>query len=86
VVTWERMRASRTPYGLAIAVSSDGMQFDAPQGVPASVDPRGGFNGSSQGLLLNKLALRADGEIALVNSALRIGSHSRVWLLRGSLR
>ena len=53
--------------------------------IPGSADPGGGFNGSSQGLLMNKLAVRADGEIAVVNSAVRMGSHSRVWLLRGAL-
>ena len=35
---------------------------------------------------MNKLAVRADGEIAVVNSAVKIGSHSRVWLMRGTLR
>jgi len=85
VVMWELLRGS-TPYGLAIAVSPDGVQFSAPQPIAASVDREGGFNGSTQGLLMNKLAVRADGEIAVVNSAIKIGSHSRVWLLRGAVR
>lgn len=88
VVTWELMRASTplSPDGLAIAVSDDGIRFSAPQSIPGSVDPAGGFNGSTQGLLMNKLAVRADGEIAVVNSAVKIGSHSGVRLLRGTLR
>lgn len=88
VVIWELLRAPLpgSPYGLAIAVSADGVRFSAPELIPGSVDPAGGFNGSSQGLLMNKLAVRADGEIAVVNSALKMGSHSRVWLLRGALR
>ncbi|NML43290.1 exo-alpha-sialidase [Ramlibacter sp. G-1-2-2] len=88
VVAWELLRGAAPPhrsYGLAIAVSDDGRTFGAPSEIPASADPQGGFNGSSQGLLMNKLAVRADGEIAVVNSALKIGSHSRVWLLRGVL-
>ena len=86
VVIWELLRAAgQAPFGLAIAVSSDGVQFSAPQAIPGSVDPGGGFNGSTQGLLMKKLALRGDGEIAIVNSALKVGSHSRIWLLRGSL-
>jgi hypothetical protein len=87
VVTWELMReaAPARPFGLAVAVSDDGENFAAPQLIPDSVDPEGGFNGSTQGLLMNKLAVRADGEIAVVNSAVKIGSHSRVWLLRGAL-
>jgi len=88
VVTWELLRGATTasPYGLAVAVSEDGMQFSTPQMIPGSADPAGGFNGSTQGLLMRKLAVRADGEIAVVNSAVKIGSHSRVWLLRGALR
>lgn len=88
VVIWELLRgpAPAPSYGLAVAVSADGVQFGAPQPIPGSADPAGGFNGSTQGLLMDKLAIRADGEIAVVNSAVKIGSHSRVWLLRGALR
>lgn len=88
VVIWELLHGSvpAPPYGLAVAASADGVQFGAPQLIPGSADPGGGFNGSTQGLLMNKLAVRADGEIAVVNSAMKIGSHSRVWLLRGALR
>ena len=75
-----------SPYGLGMAVSENGMQFDAPRLIPGSADSAGGFNGSTRGLLMSKLAVRADGEIAVVNSAVKIGSHSRVWLLRGALR
>jgi hypothetical protein len=84
VVMWEVMRGS--PFGLGMAVSEDGSQFSAPQLIPGRADPAGGFNGSTQGLLMRKLAVRADGEIAVINSAVKIGSHSRVWLLRGALR
>jgi len=88
VVAWELMRGSTTlsPYGLGLAVSNDGMKFGDPQLIPGSADPAGGFNGSTQGLLMSKLAVRPDGEIAIVNSAMKIGSHSRVWLLRGTPR
>jgi hypothetical protein len=88
VVTWELLRGSTaaSPYGLAMAVSENGIRFSAPQLIPGNADAGGGFNGSTQGLLMRKLAVRADGEIAVVNSAVKIGSHSRVWLLRGALR
>jgi hypothetical protein len=86
VVTWELVRATPpSPHGLGIAVSADGRRFGAPAPVPGSADPGGGFNGSTQGLLMRKLALRADGELALVNSAFAPGRHSRVWLMRGRL-
>ncbi|AMO25598.1 hypothetical protein UC35_19870 [Ramlibacter tataouinensis] len=86
VAIWELMRGSPArPYGLAIAIAEDGAHFGAPQLIPGSVDPGGGPNGSTQGLLMSKLAVRADGEIAVVNSAVKVGSHSRVWLLRASL-
>jgi hypothetical protein len=88
VVIWELLRDERnaSPYGLGIAVAADGVQFSAPQMIPASADPAGGVNGSTQGLLMNKLAVRGDGEIAVVNSAFKPGSHSRIWLLRGRIR
>ncbi len=88
VVTWERVHGvgAMTSYGLGFAVSDDGQVFGAPQKVPDSTDPGGGANGSTQGRLMRKLAVRPDGEIAIVNSALKPGSHSRVWLMRGTLR
>ena len=88
VVTWELLRppGQPSPHGLAVAVSDDGVRFDAAQFIPGSADAGGGFNGSTQGWLMNKLAVRADGQIAVVNSAVKVGSHSRVWLLRGRLR
>ncbi|KQT14325.1 sialidase family protein [Ramlibacter sp. Leaf400] len=74
------------PRGLAFAVSTDGgATFAAPQLVPNSRDPGGGFNGSSQGLLVPKLAVNARGDVVVVNSALSEGSHSRVWLVGGRL-
>jgi hypothetical protein len=73
--------------GLALAVSQDGgANFSPPQRVPASMDAQDGFNGSSQGLLMNKLAVNPSGEIAIVNSSLKQGAASRVWLMRGRLR
>ena len=87
VVAWEQLEGPNlSPRGLGIAVSEDGLQFGKPESIPASADPGGGINGSTQGLLMEKLAVRRDGEIAVVNSALKTGSHSRIWLLRGQLR
>jgi hypothetical protein len=74
------------PQGLGMAVSTDGgRDFSRLVPVPHSVDPRGGRNGSTQGLLMDKLAVGADGRVVVVNSALKEGSHSRVWLMRGTL-
>lgn len=86
VVTWESYpeRGAR-PAGIGLAVSRDGGDsFGAPSMVPGSRDPRGG-NGSFQGLLGKKLALSANGELAIVNSSLAPGVGSRVWLMRGAL-
>jgi hypothetical protein len=44
-----------------------------------------GWNGSSQGLLTQKLAVSRDGALAVVNSSLEEGRRSRVWLMRGRL-
>ncbi|HSV34088.1 MAG TPA: sialidase family protein [Ramlibacter sp.] len=86
-VLFELFRTPREPsLGLALAISGDrGRSFSPAVMVPGSVDPGGGFNGSSQGLLMRKLAVNASSHVAIVNSSLKQGSHSRVWLLRGSL-
>lgn len=87
-VLWELYADERQPpRGLALAVSGDsGRSFSNPSLVPDSADAAGGFNGSSQGLLMRKIAVGAGGQVAIVNSSLKQGSHSRVWLLRGALR
>jgi hypothetical protein len=84
-VAWEMAtRQGHGTRGLALVLSPDGgRSFTQPAAVPGSADPGGGANGSSQGQLMRKLALNGRGELALVNSALKAGSHSRVWLLRG---
>jgi hypothetical protein len=86
-VSWELYAAERQgPRGLGLAVSSDGgRSFGSPSLVPDSMDPAGGLNGSSQGLLMKKLAVSASGAVAIVNSSLKQGSRSRVWLMRGAL-
>lgn len=86
-VSWELSADARQqPRGLGLSVSADGGRtFSAPGVVPASVDPGGGFNGSGQGLLMRKLAVDAAGTVVVANSSFKPGSHSRVWLMRGSL-
>ena len=81
---WERFPSgARRPRGLELAVSRDGGQrFTPGTEVPRSADR--GWNGSSQGLLMKKLAVGADGAIAIVNSALAPGTRSRVWLMRAT--
>ena len=72
------------PRGLGIVVSRDGGRtFSAPEAVPGSVAPGGAPNGSFQGLLMQKLAVNRHGALAVVNSSLRDGERSRVWLMRG---
>lgn len=85
-VSWELYPTGRvSPHGLALALSADGGdRFGVPVLVPGSDDAGGGANGSSQGLLMNKLAVNRAGAVALANSALRTGAHSRVWLMRAS--
>jgi hypothetical protein len=53
--------------------------------VPGSADAPGHWNGSHQGLLMQKLAVNAHGAIAVVNSSLRDGARSRIWLIRGEI-
>jgi hypothetical protein len=84
-VVWEVSQdPRRRPRGLGFALSGDGgRSFSEPAVIPGSADPRGGWNGSFQGLLMRKLSVNRGGEIAIVNSALKDGERSRVWLIRG---
>ena len=83
-VLWELFGQHRSrPRGLAFTVSRDGGHtFRPAAAVPNSADPAGGLNGSSQGLLMKKLAVNARGGVAIVNSSLKDGERSRVWLIR----
>lgn len=86
LVTWEWL-TPRGPRGLGYALSQDGgTRFSAAAEVPGSMPPPGAVNGSSQGLLTQKLAMNAAGSVLVANSSLRPGEASRVWLLPGQLR
>jgi hypothetical protein len=83
--SWELYRSARAGgRGLGFTVSRDGGQtFTAPAVIPGSIDPDGGVNGSNQGKLMRKLAVSSAGRPIVVNSSLRQGAASRVWLIRG---
>jgi BNR repeat-like domain len=85
-VLWERFADSPVrPRGLALALSNDGGgTFAEPVLVPDSADA--GWNGSSQGLLMRKLAVNRHGAFAIVNSSFEDKERSRVWLIRGQLK
>jgi hypothetical protein len=87
-VLWEIFpRASRRPKGLGFTYSSDGGQtFAKPSIIPGSLDPDQGFNGSLQGLLMQKLAANNRGGIAVVNSTFKPGQSSQIWLILGHVR
>ena len=84
-VLWELYPdAGERPRALAYTVSPDGGDtFEAPSVVPGSADSEHGFNGSQQGLLMEKLAVNGAGDLAVVNSTFDRGEASRVWLYRG---
>jgi hypothetical protein len=86
VVVWERIAGAHArSRGLSLVVSQDGgTTFGEPTLVAHSVDPGGGFNGSHQGRLMDKLAARC-GRIVIANSALDHGRASRAWFVRGQL-
>lgn len=85
-VIWERFPdAARRPIGLGHAYSTDGGEhFSTPVVLPGSDDAALGFNGSQQGLLMRKLAVGADGRIAVVNSRYLDGEVSRIRLYLGA--
>ena len=84
-VLWERFAEHPlVARGLGFAASPDGGKtFTAPVLVPDSAGTGG--NGSTQGLLMRKLAVGGDGEFAIVNSSFQDKKRSRVWLIRGRL-
>lgn len=84
-VVWEQFpNRQRYPRGLGFTFSGDGgRRFAPPAVVPGSANSPADFNGSTQGLLMRKLAVNETGAIAIVNSTFRVDATSRVWLLRG---
>jgi hypothetical protein len=84
-VLWELYpKGSNRSHALAYASSQDGGDtFAAPSVVPGTADPTHGFNGSQQGLLMEKIAINGAGELAVVNSTFDRGNASHVWLYRG---
>jgi hypothetical protein len=95
VVLWELFPTVQgRPRALGYTRSADGgttfgrpavVTFGRPAVVPGSDADGQGFNGSQQGLLMDKLAVTAPGAVAVVNSTFRPGEHSRVRLYRGRL-
>jgi hypothetical protein len=72
------------PQGLGFTFSSaGGRTFAPPVVVPGTLDPELGFNGSQQGLYMNKLAVNGAGDVAVVNSTFKPDESSHIWLIRG---
>lgn len=84
-IAWERYPPGRRrSRGLALATSPDGgRSFSSPSPVPGTAAPAFRANGSLQGLLMRKLAVGADGTVAVVNSAFEPEEASRVRLYLG---
>lgn len=82
-IVWERMSGRRAE-GLGFSLSRDGGRtFSPPAPIPGSEALPGGSSGSRQGMLASKLAA-GPGGLAVVNSSMRPGERSRVWLIRGA--
>jgi len=72
------------PRGLALSRSRDGGQsFAPPRLIAGSDNPAHGFNGSQQGLLMQRLASNRSGAVAVVASTFQAGAASRIWLYLG---
>ncbi len=84
-VVWERFESfDQRPVGLGFARWGSGAgAFGAPGLVPGTGEPQLGFNGSLQGLLGRKLAVNAEGRVAIVNGTFDPGRESRVRLILG---
>lgn len=82
-VMWELFpEGQNRPRALGYTSSDGGNTFAPPSVLPGS-DTTRGFNGSQQGLLMEKLAVNASGDLAVVNSTFRQGRSSHIWLYRG---
>jgi len=83
---WERFANHRgRPVGLGFSRSADGGRtFTVPVVVP-HIGQRLGFNGSQQGLLMNKLAVNRTGQLAVVNSTFNRDESSHIWLIRAKV-
>ena len=84
-VLWELFpEQGQRSRGLGMTVSADGGDsFAAADVVPHTADPELGINGSLQGLLMRKLAVNDQGDIAVANSSFLPEERSRVRLIRG---
>lgn len=84
-VTWEHQPDARArPRGLGIARSANGGEtFTEPALVPGSDGPEGAINANLQGQLTRKLSVNDAGEVAVVNSHIRLADQSWVRLIRG---
>ena len=85
-IIWERYEDSnRHPMSLGYSYSLNrGETFASPRLLPGSNAPAG-INGSLQGMLMQKLAVSPNGEIAVTNSRFRNEKYSQIQLIRGSL-
>ncbi|PSQ96916.1 MAG: hypothetical protein BRD55_04545 [Bacteroidetes bacterium SW_9_63_38] len=66
-----------------IASQTEGRTFSRPTVLPGSENLVHGFNGSQQGLLLEKLAVNARGHLVVVNSTFQPNTTSHIWLYHG---
>ncbi|PSQ73099.1 MAG: hypothetical protein BRD34_02935 [Bacteroidetes bacterium QH_6_64_77] len=63
-----------------------GRRDGAPVLIPSAPNQRqfsAPFNGSQQGLLMDKVAFNGNGAVAVVNSTFKRGDKSAIWLHRG---
>jgi len=81
---WERFPSIEgRPRSLGYAQTPTGsLPFNHRIVVPGSDRPADGFNGSQQGLLMEKIAINERGNLAVVNSTFDRGNSSHVWLYR----
>ena len=88
LASWERLpRGARRPVGIGHAASDDGGQtFSEPRKIPGTADSAYGANGGNQGLLMRKLDLAEDGQVAIGHATFLEGESSAVWLVHGRWR
>ncbi|TVR47575.1 MAG: exo-alpha-sialidase [Puniceicoccaceae bacterium] len=84
-LAWEHFPANRGHrLGLGFTVSTDhGRSFAPADVIPGSDDPVFGANGGRQGLLVNRIAANATGDLAVAQSYFHRSEHSAIRLFHG---
>jgi hypothetical protein len=87
-VAWEKYPVlSDEPKGMGMSVSEGKeINFSEPFPIRYSASPDGGYNGSLQGQLMEKIAVNESGKVFIINSSFTLNRQSRIWIISGKIK